>query len=238
MIKYWFITGDVHGSVVPRLQRIKTSPHETALIILGDAGINFYLNKTDEKNKRNINNTGYLIYCVRGNHEERPDNLSTMIARYDNEVQGWIFQENQYPNIRYLIDGNTYTINGKSTLVIGGAYSVDKWYRLSHAKPGDTWTGWFPEEQLTEEEMNTIENKYRNNHFDLVLTHTCPYSWQPVDLFLPFLDQSTVDNTMEKWMESFKDTITYNKWYFGHYHADRNITAKITMLYKNIEELV
>ena len=53
-------------------------PAETALIILGDAGINFYLNKTDKKNKKIINNTGYIIYCVRGNHEERPENIETM----------------------------------------------------------------------------------------------------------------------------------------------------------------
>ena len=39
-----------------RLMNINTAkyiPEETAVIILGDAGINFYLNKTDKKNKRN-----------------------------------------------------------------------------------------------------------------------------------------------------------------------------------------
>ena len=80
MIKNFLITGDTHGRVMERLSHMENKyvPQETALIILGDAGINFYLNKTDAKNKKNINATGYTIYCVRGNHEERPENISTM----------------------------------------------------------------------------------------------------------------------------------------------------------------
>ena len=134
MIKNFLITGDTHGRVMERLSHMENNyaPQETALIILGDAGINFYLNKTDAKNKKVINNTGYFIYCVRGNHEERPENIPTMYQIYDENVEGRVYYEIEYPNIRYLIDGHTYLINKHPTLVIGGAYSVDKWYRLSH----------------------------------------------------------------------------------------------------------
>ena len=76
MIKNWLVTGDTHGQVLERLSHIGYPPDETALIILGDMGLNFYLNKTDRKNKRNVNATGFRIYAVRGNHEERPENLS------------------------------------------------------------------------------------------------------------------------------------------------------------------
>lgn len=79
MIKNYLVTGDTHGRIIERLMNIdaaKYIPEETALIILGDAGINFYLNETDLKNKKIINNQGFTLYCVRGNHEERPENLS------------------------------------------------------------------------------------------------------------------------------------------------------------------
>lgn len=56
MIKNFLITGDTHGRVMERLSHMENKyvPQETALIILGDAGINFYLNKTDAKNKKTL----------------------------------------------------------------------------------------------------------------------------------------------------------------------------------------
>ena len=57
MIKHWIITGDTHGRVEERLAEIESNmssynPTETAVIILGDAGLNFWLNKSDLKHKR------------------------------------------------------------------------------------------------------------------------------------------------------------------------------------------
>ena len=49
-MKNWFVTGDFHGHWENFLIRIsKISTKNAALIILGDAGLNFYLNKTDIK---------------------------------------------------------------------------------------------------------------------------------------------------------------------------------------------
>ena len=53
------LVSDTHGQVLSRLSQInagKYAASQTALIILGDAGINFYLNKTDINLKRNIQN--------------------------------------------------------------------------------------------------------------------------------------------------------------------------------------
>lgn len=213
------------------------SKNDTAIIILGDAGINFYLNKTDAKNKKIINNIGYKIYCVRGNHEERPENLPHIVYLYDPEVKGRIIYEPDYPNIHYLMDGSVYEFDGHSTLVIGGAYSVDKWYRLSRSPKGAKWTGWFPEEQLTIEEIAEIEKEQSGKHFDFILSHTCPESWQPFDLFLQGLDQSTVDKSMEIWMEKFKNTVTWDVWLFGHFHDDRLVRPHVEMFYTNIEDM-
>lgn len=37
-----------------------------------------------------------------------------------------MYYEEKYPNILFAIDGEIYNLNSKKTLVIGGAYSVDK----------------------------------------------------------------------------------------------------------------
>lgn len=239
MIKNWLITGDTHGKILERISHIDEEqypPKETALIILGDAGFNFYLNGTDWKLKRNTNNTGYTIYCVRGNHEERPENLKIPLV-YDKEVNGLVYCEKEFPNIKYFLDGGVYNIKDYSVLTIGGAYSVDKWHRIGGKNNKATWTGWFKDEQLTYDERQKITRQVENKSYDFVLTHTCPYSWQPTDLFLNMIDPSTVDCSMELWMENFKNTISWDVWLFGHYHDDRLVRPGVEMFYQNIASL-
>jgi hypothetical protein len=57
MIKHWLITGDTHSRVADRMGKIKRTmpeldPEETAVIILGDVGFNYYLGKSDRKHKK------------------------------------------------------------------------------------------------------------------------------------------------------------------------------------------
>ena len=235
-IKHFIITGDTHGNLKDiNLFCDNYNVKENALIILGDAGFNFYLNQTDRKLKENIQSLGCLIYCVRGNHEERPENLEFILEDYDDIIDGYVWYEEHYPNIRYLKDGGIYNFNGYTALVIGGAYSVDKYYRLGRAaangiNPETQWTGWFKDEQLTEDEMIQIQMDVHDMNFDFILSHTCPYSWQPFDLFLSSVDQSTVDNSMERWMDTLKEEISWNyAWLFGHFHDDRIVRPHVEM---------
>jgi 3-oxoacid CoA-transferase subunit A len=168
---------------------------------------------------------------VRGNHEERPENISTMVKEWDSNVCGFVYMEHEFPLIRYFIDGETYLINGMRTLVLGGAYSVDKYYRLTFGRK------WIKNEQLSTDEIEAISKKYKGDCFDLVLSHTCPRSWQPTDLFLDGIPQSTVDSSMEDWMEEFKEEISWNLYLFGHYHDDRFVRPHVEMLYTNIVNL-
>lgn len=221
MIKNWIITGDTHGYNETRLTSIKQNftacvPEETAVIILGDVGFQYYKNKKDWKNKHNASKLGYTLYCLRGNHEDRIENSKEAHRIYDAEVKGYVWVEDEFPNIKYFDDDvSEYIINGKKVLTIPGAYSVDKWYRLQN-----NWM-WFADEQLTAQEQVFAEVLFSGRHYDLVLSHTTPICWEPTDLFLRGIDQSSVDKTMELWMNKFKDMFGWNIWLFGHYHADR-----------------
>ncbi len=243
MIKNVLITGDTHGRVVERIQNIARDypnykPNETAIIILGDAGINFYLNKSDKKNKYRINKFGYTVYCVRGNHEEHPGNIDSMEYIFDEEVGYWVYWEEDYPNIRYLADGFIYNFKGYRCLVIGGAYSVDKWYRLqSAAAQGSSFSGWFEDEQLTSEEMENILERVKGKEVDFVFTHTCPSSFEPRDLFLDCINQSTVDKSMEEFLEKIKNKVNWKIWCFGHFHADRVEHLGVEQFYYGYEEI-
>ena len=84
--------------------------------------------------------------------------------------------------------------------------------------------------------IQTLE-KIKNKHYDIVLSHTCPFDWEPTDLFLSQIDQSTVDVSTELWMNEIKDKITYNLWLFGHFHDDRLVRPHVEMYFQKIEDL-
>lgn len=74
------------------------------------------------------------------------------------------------------------------------------------------------------------------NEVDFILSHTCPRKYQPTDLFLNFIDQSTVDTSMEDWMDKITSKIKWKyAWCFGHYHHDRIEAPYIEQYYKDIE---
>lgn len=237
MIKDWWISGDVHGAAASRIDILLgvdgITPEETGLILLGDVDLNYYLSVRDQRHKREVENKGVYVYCVRGNHEARPKDVEGMHRIYDKNVNGTVWIEDEFPHIRYFCDWGIYEINGMRTLVVGGAYSVDKYHRLSRGMI------WHENEQLSAGEMKScFRNLTREPmSFDLVLTHTCPLSFQPTDLFLGFIDQSSVDNSMEVWMEKLARAIDWKIWLFGHYHADRVEWPHVEQFYRELEPL-
>ena len=84
--------------------------------------------------------------------------------------------------------------------------------------------------------MDIIYNKVKGKHYDVVLTHTCPYKYEPLEVFLSGINQSKVDKSMEFFLDKTEESVEYNKWYCGHYHTEKNID-KIEFMYESIKEL-
>lgn len=230
-IKNYLITGDCHRKVLERLAEIPEhyKPEETALIILGDAGINWYLDERDVKLKEEIEKTGYTLLLVQGNHDAPIDFLEDADIIYEDESPYWI--EPRFPHIKYLENGARYTFGKFSAYVFGGAYSVDAPFRQQ------TGQIWFPGEQINVYDRNHILNEVEDTHADFILSHTCPKSFQPVDLFMNWVDQSTVDDSMELWLDYLKTVVHWKYWLFGHYHADRIERDCVEQFYHRIENL-
>lgn len=221
-----YITGDTHRDF-SRLKNMHFNKNDI-LIILGDVGINYFMNEEDNQIKEYLNRLNIKLFCIRGNHEERPENIDDY--KEIDMLDGKVYIEEKYPNLIFAKDGEIYNIDGKRILVIGGAYSIDKDYRLIHGYK------WFKDEQLTNEEMNNILNKVKGKSFDIVLTHTCPYKYEPVEVFLSFIDQSKVDKSMEHFLDKIEESISYGKWYCGHYHTEK-IIDNIEFMFEGIKVL-
>ena len=73
-----YLTGDIHGDVRLALwfMRQHQITADDLLILLGDVGVNYYGNdQGDRKRKKLMNAAGVPIFCIHGNHEERPFNI-------------------------------------------------------------------------------------------------------------------------------------------------------------------
>ena len=252
MIRHLIFTGDTHGgfATITRISNIQLNtpeykPEETMIVVLGDAGLNFWLNNTDKKYKKLLNAMNYHIYCVRGNHEQRPELIKNMVLVNDENVNNVVYMEEVFPNIRYFVDGKIYNLLGYKCLVVGGAYSVDKWYRLARAGYSKDEVdiadpkkcGWFKDECLTTTEMTNIMGEVEGKTVDFILSHTCPLSWEPTDLFLNCIDQSTVDKSMEVWLDELKNKVGWKYYLFGHYHSDRIERPHVEQFYQEYEDV-
>ena len=223
-----YFTGDIHGDpkrIIRFCKRMNLTKNDV-IVILGDVGANFYGDKRDDYMKKQLAVLNTTILCIHGNHEMRPWHIEGY------ELKEWlggkVYVQSKYPNLLFAKDGEIFEINGLKYIAIGGAYSVDKYYRLRLGR------GWWEDEQPSEEIKAYFESQISNNKIDVVLSHTCPLKYEPKEMFLPMVDQSSVDQSTEIWLDSIEEKVDYRAWFCGHWHTDKRID-RIHFLYNGFE---
>ena len=227
----FYLTGDTHGHF-DRLAEFcseYSTTKEDVLIILGDAGFNFSGGLTDHKKKMFVSSLPITVFCIHGNHEQRPSSIPSY-SEYEWRG-GMVWREEMYPDILFAKDGEIYDLNGQKAVVIGGAYSIDWMYRTYGRS-------WWPDEQPSPAIKEYVEAQLakQNWQVDIVLTHTCPIDYEPIEVFLPGFDQSKVDSSTEEWLGEIERRLTYKKWYCGHYHTEKK-TDRLEFMFNNYTTL-
>lgn len=228
-----YITGDIHSdpTYVIYLARKYELTENDILVLLGDVGVNYYLNKRDLLTKKVMSEQiKATILCIHGNHEARPHTIEgyNLVSWHGGQV--WVQPE--FPNLLFAKDGSIFDLAGLSCLAIGGAYSVDKAVRLKRGYP------WFADEQPSEaikeyvvQQLASVDNK-----IDIIFSHTCPFKYEPREVFLSYVDQSTVDTRTEHWLDKIEECIDYKAWFCGHWHINKRID-KMHFLFDSWEAL-
>ena len=185
-------------------------------IILGDAGFLWLGNAVEEMRIFNtLKERSFPVLCVFGNHDPvlGRNDLQEIDIGIGEKV---IVIKNENPFIAYLKRGKIYTIEGKRFLVLGGALSIDKEYRI----PGLSW--WKEEYWSKPEEKSLFKLFKKENNFDYVLSHTGPNrinetifkSINKVGLSPVFFDEVAALN------EKIDCKISCKQWFCGHWHKD------------------
>ena len=225
-----YITGDTHGDF-SRFYKFSNKVKPTKadiMIILGDAGLNYYGNRLDALRKSEAAVLPMTFFCIHGNLEMRPEHIDSYKTKRFHG--GTVWYEPDFPNLLFARDGDVYRFGGRDCIVIGGAYSVDKFYRLQNGRQ------WFEDEQPSEAIKARVENTLakRDYKIDTVLSHTCPIQYEPTEVFLPSIDQSTVDKSTEQWLGIIEQRLGYKAWYCGHYHTAKKID-KLRFMFEDID---
>lgn len=178
-----YYTGDIHGdeSKILYFARRMELTEDDIIVILGDVGANYSRDLHDILMKLALSKVKPTIFCIHGNHEIRPANIPSYKTKKWNG--GTVWYEYQFPNLLFAKDGEIYDIEGLKHLVIGGAYSVDKDRLIKQGY------GWWPDEQPSEAVKCKVGKQIKRQHVNVILSHTCPYKYRPVEAFLPWVDQ-------------------------------------------------
>ena len=230
-----YITGDTHN--VTDMSNLSSSNMKlccmeqgvdynkiTNVIVLGDFGLPWCScsvdldgihpkDKTDKYLLDWYKKKPFRILAVMGNHDNY-DMLEKLpkVQMFDSSVL------KVSENIFYLKRGESYNIEGKTFLVLGGALSDDKAHRKVHES-------WWPQEEWSDEErLKCIEKiKKAEAKFDYVLSHTgTTKGIASLDTYYENnenLAELKRDTTVV-FNDKVESMVVCKKWFFGHWHSD------------------
>lgn len=242
-----YITGDKHGDIqeIEMFAKEHKTSKDDILILLGDAGFNYYRKKDRKTNLYHkietedvyqyLKKIDLTILVVQGNHEAPAwccDDVHETF-RFGNTL----YQANDADNIYYLKNGEIYWFNEKSYLVLGGAFSVDRnWRHIPYTDEEDSCCGYyFPEEQMSDDQFKRAWESIKEANYSVygVLSHTCPKPIVP----LYAIDKILANDRMETKLEEIASQLLFDIWYFGHFHDNRIIQKKYHMLFEQVVPL-
>jgi len=223
-----FITGDTHGSIdIHKLNKYNFNDSSLTkndyLIICGDFGLAWFGNdKEDEYWQKWLNNKNFTTLFIDGNHENH-NKLDNMPVEIWNGGKIHRLKD----SVIHLMRGQIFEIDGLKFLTMGGAESHDKEYR----KENISW--WSREMPSDDEYKECIENLSKHNYnVDYVITHTISDNIQ--DKICPWY----IHNKLTNFLFTVDKDLKFKHWYFGHYHDNRNIDDKHTLVYDKIIKII
>ena len=134
-------------------------------------------------------------------------------------------------SIIHLLRGQVYTIDGLKFFTCGGAESIDKDERI----PGISW--WereLPSQKEYEEGLRNL--KKHNWNVDYVITHECSeLTFKEMQKRISGLIE--FENDLRNYLNIIEEKVSFNTWYFGHYHIDGKLNNQHILVYEKMHRI-
>ncbi len=230
-----FVTGDTHGH--HDLQKVRLWDSEVGkslgrddyLIVAGDFGFPWSFLPAECDEIRWLESRPYAVLFVDGNHE-RFDHWN------ERPVEEWhggrVQRLSDGSPIRRLCRGEVFELGGTKIFTMGGATSPDMMYRAEGIS-------WWPCELPSDAECEHARANLNANNWqvDYVITHTCSTSVLPRALWPDRGWQSPATDRLTNFFDELDNNLGFKRWYFGHFHRDRDVDDRHTVLYERIVPL-
>ena len=244
-----YITGDTHADfsrfLIDKFPIQKEMTKDDYVIICGDFGGIWTFEKENIQEKYwldYLNEKNFTTLFVDGNHE----NFTRL---YNYPVEEW--HGGRVHKIRdsvlHLMRGEIFDINNKKFFTFGGAKShdikdgilnLDEEERIyEYRKRGAyfrirDFSWWDLELPTKEETQNGIKNLEKVNYkVDYIISHCCPTSIQTL------LNPMYKKDILTDYLQEISEKCEFKKWFFGHYHDNRQVNSQFTLLYEDIVPL-
>lgn len=219
-----YVTGDIHADLdigklsTKNFPQQKDMTKDDYLIICGDFGLVWDKSQREMYWRKWLSDKNFTTLWIDGNHE----NFDLLYQFPLIEKFGGYVRE-VAPNVFHLDRGQVLTVDGKSLFCMGGARSVDKDRRIEHIS-------WWEQEMPSKTEMNRAINSLDEHKWrvDYVVTHCAPRSvqsllasWYENDAAVSFLERIRMD-------------LNFKRWFFGHYHVDKQVNEQFVAIYNKI----
>ena len=246
-----YITGDTHGDFKrfskKALSKRLTLTEEDCIIVCGDLGLCWERDKTFDYNCDFFAQKTFTLLWVQGNHENY-----NMIEEYPlEEWHGGMVRHIVRDKVILLERGQVFELEGKKFFTFGGASSHDVQGGILNRNECDydeqrikairsklpfriLNESWWKQELPTEAEMAEGMKNLEKHDFkvDYVISHCCATRVQNIlDKGPGHLYEADV---LTDYFDTIEEKVSYKRWFFGHYHMDREVDEKHTLLYYDI----
>lgn len=251
-----YVTGDIHGEPqrfsTDNFPEQKEMTKDDFVIILGDFGLIWDASSQEKWWRKWLDEKPFTTLFIDGNHENF-DYLETFPVVDFHGGKAHKISDSIY----HLMRGYIFDICGKKFFAFGGASSHDiqdgildpsdyvdmlydfkkEYKRLSRSNAMFRVKGvsWWEQELPNYSEMNRGIESLRavGNKVDYIISHCCP---QEIAILLGEFKSSDVLTNYFNGL--LRQGIEFDKWYFGHYHLEKQVLGKFVCLYYKIVRIV
>lgn len=230
-----FVTGDIHGGFdldpVRRWDRTvgHTLTRDDFLVVAGDFGYPWDFSDEEAEQARWLETRAYTVLFVDGNHEC----FDWWAGQPREEWRGGVIQRlRPHSPVRRLCRGEVFDLGGSSVFTLGGATSPDRDLRVEGVD-------WWPDELPGDDELAHARETLDacDWHVDYVITHTCPSGLLAKALYPSPNWRHPDRDRLTDFLDEVDARLTYKRWYFGHFHADRDVDKRHTLLFDEVVRL-